>query len=223
MDISRPLRAALKKIWIDRGEKTHHFIHIPKNGGQSVRRALELNRAVSLGRPFHQRYRDVAATLPDDMRYFCIVRNPWARTASRYMFGRQNAANWSEDDPRRIYILGASFDDFVRDQKVLPIPEHPGQPWMGPLSSWMNQLEWIMDEKGAIACDCLRLEHLESDISAYLNRSIHIRRRNKTRSSYDYREMFTDESAAIIGDLFKDDIDYFGFEFEGAAARNIAV
>jgi len=35
--------------------------------------------------------------------------------------------------------------------------------------------------------------------------------------------MFTDKSAVIIGDLSKNGIDYFGFEFEGVATGNIVV
>lgn len=92
---------------------------------------------------------------------------------------------------------------------------------MGPLSSWLNQLEWIRDTGGTVRCDCLRMEHLEGDLRSYLNRPIRFVRRNVTQTTYDYREMYTDELAEIVNNVFRDDIEYFGFAFQGAATRNV--
>jgi hypothetical protein len=91
---------------------------------------------------------------------------------------------------------------------------------MGPLNSWFNQLEWLRDRDGRVMCDCLRLEFLEEDLRAYLDRPIALTHRNATRQQYDYRAMYTPELAAIVATIFKEDIDYFGFRFEGAATRN---
>ena len=111
-----------------RREYKYHFIHIPKNGGSSVRTALEKRGDVSLSIPYHYRYVDIADKVSRDLTFFCIVRNPWSRTASRYVFGKQNAKEWPAGDPRKSYIEKATFADFVRDQKIFEIPEHPGQP-----------------------------------------------------------------------------------------------
>jgi hypothetical protein len=129
------------------------------------------------------------------------------------MFGKQNASLWPKGDPRREYILGATFESYVREQRILPIPEHPGKPWMGPLSSWFDQLEWIKDENDVVVCDCLRLENLTEDIQKYLGRKITIPRRNVTSNRYDYREMYNDDLIELVADTFRDDIDYFWFEF----------
>ena len=223
MGVRKSARRFIRKIWIDRLKHTYHFIHIPKNGGQSVRYALQLCGDVSMSTPFHHRYVDIVDTVGEDLKFFCIIRNPWSRTASRYMFGKQNAQAWPEDDPRRKYISSVSFDTFVRDQKVLPIPKHPGKPWMGPLSNWFNQIEWIRDKDGEVVCDCLRLENLSEELSAYLKPRINVPRRNVTQKSYDYRSMYTDDLADHVAELFRDDIEYFGFEFEGPATKNIAM
>ena len=222
MRLKSDIRRAIRKFCFRKQDFRYHFIHIPKNGGQSIRYALELQRDVSLSDPYHYRYIDIADSVGRNLRFFCVVRNPWSRTASRYHFGRQNARQWPVDDPRRQYILEATFADYVRQQKILPIPEHPGQPWMGPLSSWFNQLDWIRDERGAVACDCLRLERLDVDLDAYLQRRIGQRRRNVTEERYDYRAMYTDELAEIVAQTFRDDIEHFGFTFDGPATRNIA-
>lgn len=221
MRLRARIREAIRKHRFDPGSARFHFIHIPKNAGVSIRDALCLELDVSLSQPFHYRYVDIADRVGRHLSFFTIVRNPWSRTASRYRFARQQAPKWHRDDPRRKFIEKATFGDFVRERKILPIPEHPGQPWMGPLNSWFNQLEWIRDERGAIACDCLRMERLEDDLVAYLKRPISLRRRNVAQESYDYRSMYTDELAQIIADLFRDDIEHFGFTFGGPATRNI--
>lgn len=221
---ARSLLTAFSSRFSNRPEPVYryHFIHIPKNGGNSVRVALRKRKDVSLSRPFHYRYIDIAPKVGRDLQFFCIVRNPWSRTASRYHFGKQNSHKWPDDDPRKLFIEKASFADFVKERRVFEIPEHPGQPWMGPLNSWFNQLEWICNEQGTVVCDCLRLEFLRDDISKYFGQSIEMPHRNSTRQNYDYRNMYTDDLIEIVSDVFSDDIEYFGFDFEGPAKRGIA-
>lgn len=215
------LRSFLRSILFAHRKHKYHFIHIPKNGGVSVRRALALNGDVSLSKPYHYRYRDIAPVVGDDLQFFAIVRNPWRRTASRYMYGRQNSQSWPTDDPRRIYIESATFEQFVKEQEILPIPKHPDKPWMGPLSSWYNQLEWIRDESGAVVCDCLRLESLQSDLSTYFGKNLTIPRRNVTAEKYDYKDLYSPELIDIVADLFQSDIEHFGFDFDSGATRNV--
>ncbi len=215
MKLLRHVRQCLRSFFDD-AKATRQFIHIPKNGGVAVRDALTLQRDVVLATPYHSRVRD----LPQGPRYFSVIRNPWARTASRYQFGKQNAARWPDGDPRKVYMRTATFEQFVREQPILPIPEHPGQPWMGPLSSWFNQLDWLCDAAGKVVCDCLRLEYLDTDLSRYLGRKITVRRRNATHDRYDYRTMYTPALARIVEETFAADIEHFGFTFDGSAMRN---
>src|SRR5690606_5078497 len=107
-----------------------------------------------------------------------------------------------------------SFRDYVMDRKVFDIPQHPGRPWMGPMNSWFNQLFWITDETGRVACDCLRLERIETDLSDYFGRRMNVPRRNVTSTRIDYRRMYDDALAEAVAEMFRDDIEYFGFGFE---------
>ncbi len=66
----------------------------------------------------------------------------------------------------------------------------------------------------------LRMESLDDDLPAYLGRPIALKRRNVTQAPYDYRAMYSDELIEIVAKTFRDDIDYFGFDFEHAAIRN---
>jgi hypothetical protein len=223
MRLKRRVREIIRKYRFDPGRARFHFIHIPKNAGISIRDALYLQSDVSLTDPFHYRYIDIADQVGRNLKFFAIVRNPWSRTASRYQFGKQNAAKWQVDDPRRKFIENATFSDFLREHPILPNPDHPGQPWMGPLSSWFNQLEWVRDELGRVACDCLRFENLEKDLPQYLQRTVKLRRRNVTRQRFDYRTMYTDEMVDLVANLFREDIAYFGFSFDGEAKRNVYI
>ena len=201
----------------------YHFIHIPKNGGQSVRAALARRGDVSLATPLHSRYVDVVDNLGTDLRYFCIVRNPWSRTASRYLFARHDCRNWPADDPRRLYIERATFEDFVMDRSVFEIPEHPGQPWMGPMNSWFDQLEWISDKDGAVRTECLRLECLDRDLEIFFGEEIRVSRKNSIETPYDYRSMYSDKLRDVVASVFSRDISHFGFFFDSTATRNVVV
>ena len=193
---------------------SHHFIHIPRSGGTSIRRTLRF--WISLSDPYHYRYVDVVDNLNLGVRCFCVIRNPWSRTASRYVYSRKTAKQWPQDCPRKKYIESVDFDQYVRDMMLFEIPQHPGMPWMGPMTSWFNQLYWIIDSSGKVVCDCLRLEHLNEDLGIYLGAQVP----KINASSADYRKMFTDETVELVAHKFADDIEYFGFSFNGCATRN---
>ena len=214
-DMSRLLDKFLKK------KPSFHFIHIPKNGGMALRQAFSEDRSVSMSDPYHYRYKDIETRLPVNIRSFSVVRNPWSRTASRYFYAKQNAKAWLDNDPRKQYIEKASFTDFIQERKIFDIPDHLGKPWMGPMNSWFNQLEWLTDHQGQIACECLRLEHLNDDMSRLFERSITIPKANQTEYKYDYRALYNDKSIKLIADVFSEDIEHFGFTFEGGAKKNI--
>lgn len=190
---------------------THHFIHIPKNAGRSIRKAL--GHRVSTTDPFHYRFRDIET----ELQPFAVIRNPWSRTVSRYAFLKKSSLNWPESDERRIYIHSVSFSEFVREQRALDIPEWPGQPWMGPIG-WMNQLEWVIDHESRVVCDCLRFECIDQDLCDYFRRSIRLPKGSNKRKS-DYRHAYTDDLIEIVGQAYHADIDYFGFTFDGPGTR----
>lgn len=88
---------------------------------------------------------------------------------------------------------------------------------MGPHGCWLDQLEWIVDELGRVATDCLRFEHLTADLAAYLGVA-ELPHLNGS-GTCDYRTMYTDRLAELVGVIHKRDIEHFGFTFEGAASR----
>lgn len=197
---------------------SHLFVGIPKNGSQSVRHAVASLKEVSLPAEMHARYRDLPIS-QRDLTCFAVVRNPWSRTVSRWQFCRAMCTKWSIDDQRRKYLETASFQDFITERPIFDIPGKPGQPWLGPLSSWFNQLEWLTDDSGSVRCTCLRFESLESDLCDFFNGRISMKHLNKTKSAKDYRSMYNSDTIDIVANFFAKDIDCFGFTFDGAATR----
>ena len=139
MSLSRKVGNVVRALSFRR--RTYHFIHIPKNGGISIRDALARFTDVSLSSPLHARYQDVVGKV-GELRYFCVIRNPWERVVSRYFYARDAAASWPDSDPRKAYFESLSFDRFVSEHRTWGIPKHPGEPWLGPHGAWFNQLFW---------------------------------------------------------------------------------
>ena len=65
------------------------------------------------------------------------------------------------------------------------------------------------------------MERLDEDLAFYFRERVALRSRNVTQAKYDYRSMYTDELAGIVGTVFRDDIEHFGFRFDGSATRNV--
>ena len=90
------------------------FIHIPKNGGMTIRRNRVLRPKVILSTPDvhkdreytrglerkmneteimldtkHARWRDLTPKLTNNVQAFAFVRNPWDRVVSRYWFAKK--------------------------------------------------------------------------------------------------------------------------------------
>lgn len=213
---------SLRNIFAKKKEDadTHHFIHIPKNGGIAVRAALGKRPEVSMSDPFHFRYRDIVHEVGAQQNFFCLIRNPWSRTVSRFFYAKQQAAKWPADDPRRLYIESIDFEAFVREKRIVDALKFKGQPWMGPTFSWLNQTEWLVDEAGEVRVSCLRYEHMKLDLSLYFEDAIDVKPVNVTSGSKDYRTMYSASLADDIASYFQRDIEYFGFDFDSPATQN---
>lgn len=195
--------------------------HIPQNPGTSGRVALERRGDVSLGEPFYPQHIHHVGEFGRHLHYSRMIRSPWSRAASRYVLSRQTARGWASDDPRKRSIEQANFEDFEREQRIFEIPEHPGKLWMGPMNSWLNQLDWITDEDQNVPCDCLRMERLDTDMETYFGEPLKVLRENTTGHRDNDRELYTAPLIEIAGETFHRGIDYFGFTFDEPVTKGI--
>ncbi|WP_298985817.1 sulfotransferase family 2 domain-containing protein [uncultured Roseibium sp.] len=220
--------------------KKHLFIHIPKNGGMAIREAPQLqdrlviaNRRRLKSRAYadklkafmserggnpgyeHARLRDVDMSVRQATRAFAIVRNPWSRTVSRFKFALQTRI-YEDRSPEATL---AEFETFLEERHEWGGVEFF---WHRAVAGWYAQEDYVLDEKGGLAVDILRQEHLSTEMQTYLGFTSELKRRNiSTKSRADYRDLYTEKTIQIVADWYAADIDRFGFDFDTPATKSI--
>ncbi len=188
------------------------YVHIPKNAGISVNRAIFGSRGG--GHLKITEYKKIFGRKRfNDYFKFTIVRNPWDRVCSAYHFlraggmtddDRQWAASNLEDYP--------SFRDFVccgiqRDE-------------VRHFLHFRSQSDFIC-ENGRIAVDYIGyLETLDEDFTKICRRlgiQAELPRLNVSNAR-DYREFYDDEMRKIIARSYDEDIHRLGYCFDGKSS-----
>jgi len=227
------------------------FIHIPKNAGLTVRRFHQVANEIILPSPGlyvsksytdrlnqtmqeagehhgheHARWRDIHKQFTDQYQSFAVVRNPWTRVGSRYMFGLR--AVEKERAPKG--YMPNSFEEFLEERHEYGNKEFY---WHRAVRGWYQQLDYVIDHLGDIKCDILRFEHFEEDLRKYfdISDSVKIKSSNNfhrgntdpnwAKWDIDYRTLYNDKTIQIVADWYKDDIEKFGFTFYSTATKNI--
>jgi hypothetical protein len=172
------------------------FIHIPKTAGASITVWYSKNILKTKTGYYksslsdHNFLSEIENPAPITI---AIVRNPWDRMVSMYMFIKKMKMN----------ITTANFDEFVLhdcksilfDKYILSTP----------------QIRWI--EPGVT--HLLRFENLEQDfkiIQDIFQCYEPLPVCNKT-NHYHYRTYYNDETRQAVAEMFKEDIEAFGYEF----------
>lgn len=184
------------------------FLHIPKTGGTTVMRLLDIRLFFDSNpgvRPSPQHFscnilrERIGAEKYDNYYKFVFVRNPWARILSSYY--------WRQQLPKkRPAIL---FDDFVKKaqhivQNKLYYEQEFGE-------HFIPQIEYTKDVD-----DIFRYENFKSSlmtVASKLKTPIPLIP-DKTPKHYDdYWNFYSDSSREIITDIYQDEIVKFGYEF----------
>lgn len=224
------------------------FIHIPKNAGVAIRmnqhlknkiifaekhqlqpgyyenylnKMKEINEAQGVG---HVRWRDLNDQLKA-LPSFAIIRNPWAKVVSRFYFAK-NIIKDPKTKWDNTYANVSSFEAFLEDRH-----KWGGVPylWGRAVKGWYNQLEHVKgDDNKSVVCDIIRFEDLNNDIRQYFNIDHDIKWRNVTTMEGpkkilrgdSYKNEYNNNTIQIIADWYKEDIDYWGFDFDTGATKN---
>lgn len=217
------------------------LIHIPKNGGMTVRKSPVLGRRVKTAGPAvhksleyteavekkmnslgdhhgfeHSRWRDCKRSIVEGHGSFAIVRNPWSRVVSRYMFAKKVIE--VEQKVPESYADTSSFEAFLEERHKWGGEKYM---WHRAVRGWYTQLDYLIDNKGVIQPDVLIFEKMNIELQRYFRIPKMSEARNVTgykRSSY--KDLYTPETIQIIADWYKDDIDTFGFDFDTGATKN---
>jgi hypothetical protein len=218
------------------GKPEFLFVHIPKNGGMSLRLTGELHgRLIEGERLFlkdlayvrelksimksngfhhgiqHARLRDYRPSVVARLQPVAIIRNPWSRVVSRFTFDKKILESKGGD-------VSQSFEQFLEERFVWG-----NRPffWHRAIKGWYPAADYVVDENGKLGCDILRTEHLSTEAQSYFGLSAAVGQRNRSGSGEgDYRSFYTPQTIQIVADWYKADIDMFGFDFDTPARRN---
>ncbi|MDD3517446.1 MAG: sulfotransferase family 2 domain-containing protein [Chromatiales bacterium] len=206
------------------------FVHIAKTGGTSVRAALKRHRYAGryglpmfiahkldqmtghrIGAKFPRHAKAIAAKemLPaevyDGLFKFVFVRNPWDLQVSSFFHIRKE---------RPQVLQGVeSFEQFVH---LKFDPERPFN-YMLDTSAEL-QREYVTDFQGRLIVDFVgRYENLQQDFDQVCERlelpRVMLPHKRKAEGRESYRKYYNDETAAIVAEHYRVDIEGFGYEF----------
>lgn len=214
------------------------FIHIPKNGGVTIRESeifqdkiLPVNKKwISDYKGFkktmesyeerdtkgveHARWIDVNPTITQKYQAFAVVRNPWSKVVSRYLFAKQ-AIERGLVKPE--YANVTSLEHFIQERYQWGLKPLT---WYRAIRGWWPQKHHVKDNNNKVVCDILRLEHLNEEAPRYLGIDTMPRARNVTSIKVDYKELYNPKLIQDIADWYKEDIEYWNFDFDTSARSN---
>jgi hypothetical protein len=190
------------------------FIHIPKTAGSSITSALQrldphCQRALpGTIKSKHVTAQEVRTSLGtkcyDCLLSFAVVRNPFERMCSLYVYLRQNEKFAAEMQSLR-------FEDFLG-----LYDRH--DTWIERLHSSRPQIDFVTDSQGN--CLVSRMAHFErlqddmAEVSKEVSTALQsVRKKSGYWNASTYREFYSARGRAIVASRFSADLERFGYEF----------
>lgn len=178
------------------------IIHIPKNGGTSIEKAIGMSGPRHLiGVNEKQRHNRVW----DNYYVFTFVRNPWDRMVSVYHYYQQNTE-------RHNALIRKSIPNNFK--KFILKFNQKDKDWYKPFL--IPQYDWIHNDKDECLVDFVgRFENYMVDVQKIFS---HLKIRPELyqyrKSNHEeYKKYYDIETFNIVRVLFEKDIEYFKYEF----------
>ena len=182
------------------------FVHIQKTAGSSIRnRLMKIPKTYDICgyHCFISQYK-----YPNEYFKFAFVRNPWDRLVSWYNMFKTKSSTGNF----RPYMMKdtKNFSDFLNKQNIIIDGSEKK-------SITFNQLDYLSDKDGNVVMDYIgRFENLKYDLNEIAKKigvnELSIPHVNKTNHGH-YREYYNDEDREKVAQMYKRDIEYFGYKF----------
>ena len=200
------------------------FVHIPKCGGTSFESIIwddsertEENLWMGIVDKYHNKYQTgglqhlkslqirhcIGRRKFDDYFKFALVRNPFSKAVSQFK-------SMSERRDLRKFIGMKKNDNFLAYLEKISNRSHV---------QWEQQVSFIYDYYGNCLVDYVgKFEEIDlafKDVAKRvgLHSSKELPHINKSNSFEDYRSYYCEKSRALVEDMYKEDIDVFGYSF----------
>lgn len=202
------------------------FIHVPKCGGMSIRAALmaaprHAARRMNADHPECCEFRPkplkhcnhltalevielVGQETWDEYFTFGFVRNPWARVVSEFHWRRQGRSwhglKFWTDFTKFVYALRDGWD-YVGDgeRHVWPQARYLADADGNVLVKHVGRMEGFKNE----------FQELQDLIDSHVSPG----KRNKSKHK-NYLEYYTPELAKIVGEVYAEDVEIFGYKYK---------
>jgi hypothetical protein len=208
---SANLKYAKKIISLPKKEKYIIYVHIPKNGGCSVKKLFN-----GYGRFFNfshktakEIYKEVGGDVWEESFKISLVRNPWDRVLSAYYFFAVGGLSKFNDEEKAREV-GISIDKafskwIIENESNFMNPKFPfaGTPvWQ----HFKKQIQYINRP-----IDCIvKLEELGKKESSPFK--VNLPKENSSEH-LTYHELYTTDAKAIIAKAYEEDIEAFRYVF----------
>ena len=198
------------------------FVHIPKTGGISIRRALEKSDA-TLSKYTHQSIRTIQPTLTPEQftsyYKFGFVRNPWDRLYSMYRYNNKiilhhKKLQYYNSHGLDLYVL--PFKDWLFGEtwnswdpnKTITLPNQK-----------LEQLYFLTDNDNQIIVDYIaRFENIISEFNIICNtvaiKQHKLIKENQSGPRINYRKQYDNEMIDFVYKYHTHDITQFNYHFK---------
>lgn len=192
------------------------FTHVPKSAGKSILAAFGLPM---LARQYDNSLSYIEAPyghLPLSRHWggpefayfkFAFVRNPWDRLVSAFHYLDDGGCNRVDAAFRDAYLARyhGDFAAFVHDLGYFVPAQH-----------FRPQVYWLCDTSGALLANFVgRYERLVEDfalVAERLSLPSALPRLNPSEHAH-YREYYDQRTCAIVANIYRNDIQTFGYDF----------
>jgi hypothetical protein len=182
------------------------FVHIPKTGGSSIDSVLQSAFQAKIGKRI-QTCQEIHTIIGEDdyVRFFkfVVVRNPWERFLSKFLWSQQHTGSVKKNATFRWYV-----DHIPRIRK---------REMRARYDAFSSQSDWLRDPSGKIRMDqTLRFESLSNDwhiTCAMIGLDPTDLPHEKATRHGHYSDYYDDESRKVIGEMYAEDVERFGYSF----------
>jgi len=200
------------------------FVHINKSCGGVITTNFQNNGDTTIT-GFHRTLTDMLNIAKkkhninkDELYIFTIVRNPWARMLSMYLFYHKNNHNSPEffSGNDKIDNNFTKWIEYIYSEKFDRTTIHSAVNIFKYCFS--NQLNWVKNDKNIIIKNT-KIYKIE-DLNLYnflkntLNLSVvDITTRVHPTKHYHYSNYYDKKSKELVEKYYKDDINFFGYKY----------